>query len=302
MARVGSEVRAFRMPLTLRRAPCSALALLLLARCHAGAEPAPPTASAGHDEPVPPAAAPAPAATAAASESPGAYAMCGGQGVASAASSPRVGPVEVQLSPAFLDEMAACRAEDGVPKELIAHAAQGQINAKGDCEFADIGVTCHYHSGSEFIRSSEHEQTVGQGELHCIFPSDDPKSPRVYGGHVVCKDHTRGKPHGETAAHEVHSGASCSANLLHQLEPCKALRCCDDGTLTNPIAELAESHRNDIRPDFRICDEALEVDCDLLAALTTHPANSPALGGIGAPAFGLSAVSAAPNSKAPRHQ
>jgi len=287
---------------TLRRAPVSSLALLLLARCHAGAEPTPQTASAlGNDPAATPAPAP-PVATAAADGAAGAYAMCGGQHVATAASSPRVGPVQVQLSPAFLDEMTVCRANDGIPKELISHAAEGHINAKGDCEFADIGVTCHYHSGSEFIHSSEHEQTSGQGELHCIFPSDDPKSPHVYGGHVMCKDHARGTPHGEAASHEVHAGASCSASLLHQLEPCKELRCCDDGTLTNPIGELAESHRNDIRPDFRICDETLEVECDLLASLTAHSANSPALGGIGAPAFGISAVAAAPDHKTQRHQ
>ena len=72
--------------------------------------------------------------------------------------------------------------------------------------------------------------------------------------------------------------------------PGTSLRCCDDGTLTNPIADLQRDGRNDVRPDFRICERALVVDCDLLASLTPHPANSPALGGIGEVAFELSGV------------
>ena len=39
-------------------------------------------------------------------------------------------------------------------------------------------------------------------------------------------------------------------------------------------------HRNDIRPDFRICSDALQVDCDLLANYTPHVAICPALGGV----------------------
>jgi hypothetical protein len=76
--------------------------------------------------------------------------------------------------------------------------------------------------------------------------------------------------------------------LLQQLETCKGLRCCDDGTLTNPIADLAQSGRNDIRPDFRICDDTLAIDCELLDPLTVHAANSPALGGVAEPAFVIS--------------
>jgi hypothetical protein len=181
--------------------------------------------------------------------------------------------------------MDTCRAADGIPTGLIAQAVDGKINAKGDCEYANIGVSCHYHSGAEFVTSREDHQVLGQGELHCIFPSDDPKSPRVYGGHVMCRDHAKGEPHGQPPAHDVNAGATCSAALLHQLESCHGLRCCDDGTLTNSIGELASSGRNDIRPDFRICDDTLELDCELLANLTVHSANSPALGGVGEPAF-----------------
>jgi hypothetical protein len=210
--------------------------------------------------------------------------MCAGQHPAPAPEAPHGGAVDTQLAPAFLDEMAICRADDRPPHELIARAPQGHVNDKGDCEFPGIGVSCHYHSGEEFISSATHQQTQGEGELHCIFPSSDPKAPRVFGTHVMCRDHARGEPHGE-ATHEVHAGAACSPELLRQLEPCNERRCCDAGTLTNPISELKESHRNDIRPDFRICEDTLELDCDLLAALTVHAANCPALGGIGAPAF-----------------
>lgn len=252
---------------------------LLLASCHHGAEPASPSG---------------PAATAAGEADPASnptagYPMCAGQHLAQPSQAPHAGAVDAQLAPAFLDEMAICRAEDAPPHDLIEHAPEGHVNAKGDCEFPDIGVSCHYHSGEEFVSSATHQQTQGEGELHCIFPSSDPKAPRVFGSHVMCRDHARGEPHGETA-HDVHAGAVCSAELLRQLEPCKERRCCDAGTLTNPIGELKESHRNDIRPDFRICEDTLELDCDLLAPLTVHAANCPALGGVGAPAFAATAA------------
>ena len=254
-----------------------ALGLISFVSCHSGTEPAPHTPS---TEASPPA---LKLASAAPAEAEG-YPMCHGQHVSGATSVARSGPAQVQLSPAFLDEMPECRAADGLPAALIAHVNDGKINAKGDCEYPDIGVSCHYHSGAEFVTSREDHQVLGQGELHCIFPGDDPKSPRVFGGHVMCRDHRQGEPHGE-APHDVNTGASCPAALLHQLESCHGLRCCDDGTLTNSIGELAANGRNDIRPDFRICDDTLEVDCELLANLTVHPANSPALGGVGQPAF-----------------
>jgi len=280
------------------------LGALALVCCHAAAEPAPQTpspsgtaASAATAEASAAAAsstAPAPAAESGAAAPAGGYAMCLGQHVANATAVPRSGPAPVQLAPAFLDEMAECRGVDAVPADVIARATDGTINAKGDCEFASIGVSCHYHSGSEFVTSSTAQQTLGQGELHCIFPSDDPKSPHVYGGHVACRDHALGEPHGSAVSHdahplhEVHEGARCPVALLQQLETCKGLRCCDDGTLTNPISDLAASGRNDVRPDFRICDDTLALDCELLDQLTVHAANSPALGGVGDPAFVIS--------------
>jgi len=216
---------------------------------------------------------------------PADYAMCGGQRLPEGAAPPRRGPVELQLAPAFLDHMAACRAESGPPHDVIAKADDGTVNDKGHCEYA-LGVSCHYHAGAEFIHSSTTQQTPGRGELHCIFPGADPKSPAVYGGHVVCRGAGHGKVHGGPApSHEVKAGASCPDELLEQLRSCQAFRCCDDGTLTNPIADLVREGRHDIRPDFRICSDAIEIDCELLANLTPHHANSPALGGVGAPVF-----------------
>lgn len=217
-------------------------------------------------------------------QAPG-YAMCSGQKLAGGPP-PRSGPVAVQLAPAFLDEMSACRPEPGLPADLIAKAGDGTINAKGDCEYASIAVTCHYHSGAEFITSATTRQTPGQGELHCIFPSADPKSPSVYGGHVVCGGAGQRGPAGDGAhVHDVKEGARCPAGLLSQLTSCRTFRCCDDGTLTNPISDLVREGRSDVRPDFRICDDTIVIDCALLASLTPHDANSPALGGVGAPVF-----------------
>jgi hypothetical protein len=214
------------------------------------------------------------------------YATCGGQKLAAAAAAPRSGHVEVQLAPAFLDEMSACRPESALPDELIAKAGDGVITQQGDCEYASVGVACHYHAGSEFISSATTGQTPGQGELHCIFPSSDPKSPSVYGGHVACRGANQGEPHGGGApSHDVKAGATCPAGLLAELRSFQAFRCCDEGTLTNPIANLVRDGKNDIRPDFRIGSETIEIDCALLANLTPHDANSPALGGVGAPAF-----------------
>jgi hypothetical protein len=45
--------------------------------------------------------------------------------------------------------------------------------------------------------------------------------------------------------------------------------------------------RNDVRPDFRICEQTLELDCSLLEHMTAHTANAPALGGVGKPVFGV---------------
>lgn len=278
--------------------------IVLLGACQRGheADPATPAVPAGEPSAMPEPAPATPEATpeASASMPPGVYPMCGGQHVAVAADASRSGAVSVQLAPAFLDEMVACKPEDGLPKDAVGSAGAGHINAKGDCEFANAGITCHYHSGSEFITKVTSHQSDGQGELHCIVPSGEPKSPHVYGGHVVCRQHDQGQVHGQHAAHEIKEGASCSSAILAQLGPCNGFRCCDDGTLTNPIGDLTRDGRNDVRPDFRICSDTLEVDCDLLANLTPHTANSPALGGVAEPVFAVT-PSALPSKTAAKH-
>jgi hypothetical protein len=220
------------------------------------------------------------------SKSASAYPMCGGQRVVNVFGISRSGPVSVQLAPAFLDQMPLCGPEEAFPKDRTLEATKGSINAKGDCELASIGVTCHYHSGSEFVSSTASKQTPAQGELHCLFPSDDAKSPKVYGAHIVCRDKALGTVHGHVP-HDVHQGAACAPSLVQRLGQCRSFRCCDDGTLTNPIADLARDGRNDVRPDFRICENTIEIDCGELSNLTAHDANSPALGGVGEPAFAV---------------
>jgi hypothetical protein len=183
--------------------------------------------------------------------------------------------------------MASCRAEDSMPKDLPRRAGDGSIDQKGDCVFASAEVSCHYHSGSEFITSHTKSESLGQGELHCIVPSADPKSPSVFGAHVTCLDPSRGKPAPEHVAHKGKEGAVCKAALLTALASCRSEKCCDDGTLTNSIGDLTRERRNDVRPDFRICEAPLVIDCSLLENMSPHTANAPALGGVGKPVFGV---------------
>ena len=82
-------------------------------------------------------------------------------------------------------------------------------------------------------------------------------------------------------------GPPVEAAVNLPIQSCGSFRCCDDGTLTTAIADLVRDHRNDIRPDFRICSDALEIDCDLLASYTPHTANCPATGGVQAPVFSV---------------
>jgi hypothetical protein len=282
--------------LSVQRLPVYAVGVFMLGACQKASEPAPATAAATASDPaaVPPelpsaeVAASAGAASTSPAGSASPYPMCGGENQSNAASSARTGPVSIQLAPAFLDQMVACKAEDGLPHEGLP-TGEGTINAKGDCEFSN-GVSCHYHSGSEFVSSNTSKQTPGQGELHCIVPSQEAKSPHVYGGHIVCRQPHQGEVHGGQAAHDVHQGASCSAAIVSQIAPCQSFSCCDDGTLTGVITDLTRDGRNDIRPDFRICSDTLEVDCDLLANYTPHTANSPALGGVGDPVFVVAAL------------
>src|SRR6185369_6745054 len=75
--------------------------------------------------------------------------MCAGQGAPPPANTPAAGPTELQLAPAFLDKMPACRSSEAtVPVELLDNEP-GKVSAKGDCVFHN-GVVCHFHLGAEF--------------------------------------------------------------------------------------------------------------------------------------------------------
>src|SRR6187399_2549924 len=118
------------------------LGFVALTQCGGGADstpakaPAPPPAE---PTPVvaPSAAAPVSSTAIAPVPAPVAsYPMCGGQRLPEAAAPARSGAVSRQLSPAFLDEMTSCKAEDALPKDVLARAGAGTIDAKGDCSFA----------------------------------------------------------------------------------------------------------------------------------------------------------------------
>ena len=238
----------------------------------------------GSDEPSTPAAADG------AEPVGGGYPLCSGQRQPDAKNAPTSGPVTAQLAPAFLDEMPNCAKTDLPPLDLIEKAANGRINAKGDCEFATIGASCHYHTGTEFTFSNMTRQPPGTGELHCIFPSKEAASPKVFGARIVCRDKAQGYVReGQHASHHVRQGDKCDPRILHELKQCSSFRCCDEGTLTNPIGDLIRDQRNSVRPDFRICADVIEVDCSLLVNFTGHPANSPAFGGVGTATFGITA-------------
>lgn len=196
---------------------------------------------------------------------PTAVPMCSGQTLASAAA-PRTGPTDLQLAPGFLDHMPACTAP--APAPLTADA--GTVNAKGDCEWPS-GVKCHFHSGTEFVESGAPRPKGG--ELHCIFPSSEPKSPRVFGTHFTCKSGSVGK--------QLQQGAACGAALMTtlaaSLDSCDT-RCCDDGTLTTTLEERHAAGALDVRPDFRICAKSAELDCSMFTGMIGHSANAPVYG------------------------
>jgi hypothetical protein len=201
--------------------------------------------------------------------------MCSGQTPESAATAttPRAGEMPLQLAPSLLDHMAPCAKRDASPPPDLVLASAGSVTEQGDCEWSN-GVSCHFHLGAEFVDSRAPRPNVG--ELHCIFPSGEPKSPRVYGTHFTC---TRGTA--VSHEHDVHPGQPCGANLLRRLsammDRCDA-RCCDDGTLTSSTEARREEGTLDVRADFRICTTTAELDCSMLSTMTGHPANAPRFG------------------------
>ncbi len=206
-------------------------------------------------------------------------ALCIGQHMTGAiVAPPRSGPMMQQLSPGFLDAMNACSAVEATVPLAQVTADAGSVNEKGDCTWS-TDVACHFHLGVEFVASGVPRPT-GLGELHCIFPVEgEPKSPRVFGTHFTCKAGTPAPAPGRTAQ----VGVACGAGLLETLAaivrtPACDARCCEDGTLTNPVADREKQGKLDIRPDFRICSAPTELDCTSLAAMVGHPANAPVYG------------------------
>jgi hypothetical protein len=189
------------------------------------------------------------------------------------AKTPRDGTMTLQLSPGFLDQMAACTKADATPRAELVQAAPGTVNAKGDCEWA-TGVSCHFHLGAEYVDSQGPRPHVG--ELHCIFPTSTPNSPRVFGTHFTCKA-------GSTVAHthDAHAQQACGANLLTVLaatmDRCDP-HCCDRGTLTDPLDARREQSQLALRPDFSVCTATAELDCSMLATMTGRAAYAPAFG------------------------
>lgn len=177
-----------------------------------------------------------------------------------------------QRAPSFFSKMAVCRPESTRPAlELVTPAGSGRINDKGSCAF-ESGVTCHYHTAKEFLSEASEQQEQGVGELHCIVPTDDPQRPVVYGSQVKCRG-------AANSGGSAPPSGQCSSELMEVFSRCEQWRCCDRGTLTNPlVAQSAEMQG--LTPDFRICTTPdLEVDCSLFAPMRGQPGNAPALGG-----------------------
>jgi hypothetical protein len=190
------------------------------------------------------------------------YAVCKGQGGNPA-----------QLAPGFLDQMETCQRADATPANTLADVAgDGEIIAsKGDCQF-EHGITCHFHTSMEFVTTGKlKDEEHRVGEMHCIVPSANASSPSVYGAHVRCQSGTT--PAGGTR--------SCSKQLLQALDQhhCQGgWKCCDNGTLTKPVAKQSPAELK-LRPDFRICaDDAIEIDCGLFHGMHGHTANVVGLG------------------------
>lgn len=208
------------------------------------------------------------------------------------------GDTENQLAPSFFENMASC--SQAMPD--VSTVQDGRINADGDCEYPGVGglpfISCHYHFGVEFSRSYDSPQTAAQrpgfGEIHCIFPTAN--GPEVFGGYFQCSN---GGQRVAEPSHAKFPNAVCSANTLKtlktQFDNCSSKNCCEDGTLTgtaagrgrrNALIETVNRATNGnlqnglgIRPDFRICSQPMQLNCDELAVWTGHNANSPVFGG-----------------------
>jgi hypothetical protein len=214
---------------------------------------------------------PTPKAPAAAVDPP----MCSGQTPDSRSTSktPRDGAMTTQLSPGFLDQMAACPKPDATPQANLALPAAGYVDSHGDCQWSN-GVVCHFHFGAEFVDSRAPRPSVG--EVHCIFPTATPKSPRVFVTHFTCKAGTL-----LTRSHDTPTQQPCGTNLLPTIaatmDRCEP-RCCERGTLTDPAPERKQAGKLDDRPDFSVCTQTAEVDCGMFSGMIGRAANAPYFG------------------------
>jgi hypothetical protein len=201
--------------------------------------------------------------------------MCSGQTSDAKATSktPRDGAMTAQLSPGFLDQMAACPQPDATPQHDLAVVAAGYVDARGDCQWSN-GVICHYHLGAEFVDS--HAARPNVGEVHCIFPTATAKSPRVFATHFTCAPGTQ-VSHGGDAQTQKPCGAKLLATLATTMTSCEP-RCCERGTLTDPADERQKQGKLDDRPDFAVCTATAELDCGMFAGMVGHAANAPAFG------------------------
>lgn len=268
------------------------LSLLALSACGGGSADhaaAPETKTADAAPAATPEPAPPPVAEAT-------YPLCTGQTAGiDAATLARTGAVDAQLAPAWLDKMTPCGAADVAPAEALAIANAGKVNAKGNCDFEN-GVSCHYHLGVEFVASGA--ERPARGEVHCIFPNAaDGKSPEVFGGHFTCKGaDPAAKVEAHGGAHAVQEGAACGGGLLPALRAalssCQGVSCCDDGTLTATLEARTAGGTLDVRPDFHICAQPMELDCSALSTMTGHSANAPAFGAPIENGFAITAAAA----------
>jgi hypothetical protein len=202
--------------------------------------------------------------------------MCSGQTAEARATpkTPRDGAMTKQLSPGFVDQMSACPDRATRPQPDLAMPTAGAVDGRGDCQWSN-GVVCHVHLGAEFL-DSRAATRPNVGEVHCIFPTSTPKSPRAFVTHFTCKPGTD-----VPRSHEVRAQEPCGTNLLPTLaatmEHCDA-RCCERGTLTDPAEERKKAGTLDERPDFSVCTATAELDCDMFANMVGHPANAPKFG------------------------
>ena len=210
-----------------------------------------------------------------------------------------------QISPGFLDDMAACNSKEFDKITLKLEELKnttGLVKAveHGNCEWRrasipdkalvnhqgndtatnkdELLLQCHFHTAPEFMYRDHHQKIFGynlssnqddmiDGELHCIFPDATKMRPTVFGLHIRCNPESVGAD----ATQEV-----CSSNVLSLFASCQQqmFSCCDRGSLTNPYPTMDENQKK-MTPDFRICNDIVDnVDCRALKGMIGHYSNA----------------------------